>query len=98
MSITKTFSLNSKAVKDDQVSAKRRRSDRCFSFKEISIEPGKSLKHLDSNKFKIEIKRWAKAVVAYARQVSNNGVETRHLATKQIDVLNINSGDVGKKM
>ncbi|KAJ6711764.1 hypothetical protein OIU79_008069 [Salix purpurea] len=71
MSITKTFSLNSKAVKDDQVSAKRRRSDRCFSFKEISIEPGKSLKHMDSNKFKIEIKRWAKAVVAYARQVSS---------------------------
>ncbi|KAG5228948.1 60S ribosomal protein L28 [Salix suchowensis] len=69
MSITKTFSLNSKAVKDDQVSAKRRRSDRCFSFKEVSIEPGKSLKHLDSNKFKIEIKRWAKAVVAYARQL-----------------------------
>lgn len=50
---------------------KRQRTDRCFSFMEITIEPGtKSLKHLDSKKFKSEIKRWAKAVVTYARQVS----------------------------
>ncbi|PSS18042.1 2,3-bisphosphoglycerate-dependent phosphoglycerate mutase [Actinidia chinensis var. chinensis] len=53
--------------------AKRQRFDRCFSsFMEISIEPGiKSLKHLDSKKFKSEIKKWAKAVVTYARQVSD---------------------------
>lgn len=76
MSVKKTLSLNSsKAVKvndqiDDQVTTKRRRTDRCLSFAEISIEPGKSLKHLDSKKFKNDIKRWAKAVVAYARQVS----------------------------
>lgn len=52
--------------------AKRPRIGSCFSFMEISIEPGiKSLKHLDSKKFKSEIKRWAKAVVTYARQVSD---------------------------
>ncbi|KAL7100062.1 hypothetical protein ACP275_09G125100 [Erythranthe tilingii] len=50
---------------------KRRRSNRCFSFMEISIDPGvKSLKQLDSIKFKDGIKKWAKAVVTYARQVS----------------------------
>lgn len=50
---------------------KRRQSSGCFSFIEISIDPGvKSLKHLDSEKFKDEIKKWAKAVVTYARQVS----------------------------
>lgn len=58
-------------INKHDVSDKRRRFDRCFSFMEISIEPGtSSLKDLDSNKFKEEIKRWAKAVVAYARQVS----------------------------
>ncbi|KAI3521436.1 hypothetical protein L1887_10902 [Cichorium endivia] len=51
---------------------KRQRYDRCFSFMEISIEPGiKSLTRLDSRKFKIEIQKWAKAVVRYARQVSD---------------------------
>lgn len=34
------------------------------------METVSSLKDLDSNKFKAEIKRWAKAVVTYARQVS----------------------------
>ena len=57
----------------NDVDAKRRRFDRCFSFMEISIEPGSSsLKDLDSDKLKTEIKRWAKAVVAYARQVSGH--------------------------
>lgn len=70
------------AVLDDSVSppsivrdesAKRQRFDRCYSFMEVTVEPGlKSLKHLDSKKFKLEIKRWAKAVVRYARQVSNH--------------------------
>lgn len=59
------------AVKHDEDTGKRQRTDRCFSFMEIKLEPGtKSLKHLDSKKFKSEIKRWAKAVVTYARQVS----------------------------
>lgn len=34
------------------------------------MEEGKKLKEMDSNKLKSEIKKWAKAVVAYARQVS----------------------------
>ncbi|GFP86098.1 hypothetical protein PHJA_000753700 [Phtheirospermum japonicum] len=55
-------------------SVKRRsRSNGCFSFTEISIDPNvKSLKHLDSQKFKDGIKKWAKAVVTYARQVSHH--------------------------
>lgn len=46
--------------------------DRCFSGLQISIpiEAG-GLKDLDPDKLKAEIKRWAKAVVAYARQVSD---------------------------
>ena len=71
MSVKKAPLNDKKAIKaNDHASASKRvRFDRCFSFAEISIEPGKSLKDLDSNKFKSEIKRWAKAVVAYARQV-----------------------------
>ncbi|GMI91787.1 hypothetical protein HRI_002848000 [Hibiscus trionum] len=50
---------------------KRGSFNRCFSFMEVPMEPAvSSLKELDSNKFKAEIKRWAKAVVRYARQVS----------------------------
>ncbi|CAN1217975.1 hypothetical protein LINPERPRIM_LOCUS1192 [Linum perenne] len=49
---------------------KRTRTGKWFSFKEVSLEPGKSLKHQSSGKLKAEIKRWAKAVAAYARQVS----------------------------
>lgn len=53
--------------------AKRARTDSCFTFMEVSIEPGiKSLKRLDSKKLKIQIKKWAKAVVTYARQVSDH--------------------------
>ncbi|XP_047342724.1 uncharacterized protein LOC124946196 [Impatiens glandulifera] len=52
--------------------AKSQRFDRCLSlpFAEIKIEPTsiKSLKHLDSTKFKLEIKKWAKSVAKYARQ------------------------------
>ncbi|KAF2301995.1 hypothetical protein GH714_031178 [Hevea brasiliensis] len=75
MSIKKTLSLNRRKTgvvkaNNDPAAAKRGRFGRCFSVEqEISIEPGKSLKDLDSNKFKADIKRWAKAVVAYARQV-----------------------------
>ncbi|XP_050234708.1 uncharacterized protein LOC126682957 [Mercurialis annua] len=70
----KTMSLDA-TIKpnDDRVNAKRGLFRRCFSHVEIvKIEPGtKSLKELDSFKLKAEIRRWAKAVVAYARQVSN---------------------------
>ncbi|CAN6573434.1 unnamed protein product [Malus baccata var. baccata] len=70
----KTLSLNNgEAGKSsgDVVAAKRTRFDRCFSFMEVSTEPGKSLKEMDSEKLKSGIRRWAKAVVAYARQVSD---------------------------
>ncbi|XP_042492254.1 uncharacterized protein LOC122071868 [Macadamia integrifolia] len=55
-----------------ELRAKRQRFDRCFSFMEINIESGKSLKELDTEKLKTEIKKWAKAVVRYARQVSGH--------------------------
>lgn len=59
-------------MKSDETAAKRGSFNRCFSFMEISIDPGmKSLKHVDSKKFKEEIKKWAKTVVTYARQVSD---------------------------
>ncbi|XP_052182100.1 uncharacterized protein LOC127794874 [Diospyros lotus] len=59
------------SAKEAGAPAKRQRFDRCCSFMEISMEPGmKSLASLDSKKFKSEIKKWAKAVVTYARQVS----------------------------
>ncbi|KAK4736130.1 hypothetical protein R3W88_010391 [Solanum pinnatisectum] len=59
-------------MKSDEAAAKRGRFNSCFSFMEISIDPGmKSLKHLDSKQFKEEIKKWAKSVVSYARQVSD---------------------------
>ncbi|KAI4355542.1 hypothetical protein L6164_004303 [Bauhinia variegata] len=74
MSVNKSLSLNgrkaSSALVRQEKTAKRGRFDRCFSFAEISLEPGKELKKMDSKKLKDEIKRWAKAVVAYARQVS----------------------------
>ncbi|KAI9079233.1 hypothetical protein K1719_038838 [Acacia pycnantha] len=67
MSVKKSASINGGAV---QKAGKRRRFNRWFSFVEVPLEPGKQLKDMDSNKLKAEIKRWAKAVVAYARQVS----------------------------
>ncbi|WRX27545.1 hypothetical protein QQP08_020032 [Theobroma cacao] len=70
MSVKKTVALDNAQVVKSNVTSKRRRFNQCFSFMEISMEPAPSLSHLDSNKFKSEIKRWAKAVVAYARQVS----------------------------
>lgn len=74
MSVKNNLSLkNSKAVKDKDLasnSSKCRRYNSCFSFKEISMESGLSLKEMDSNELKAKIIRWAKAVAAYARQVS----------------------------
>uniref|UniRef100_A0A0E0JK44 Uncharacterized protein n=1 Tax=Oryza punctata TaxID=4537 RepID=A0A0E0JK44_ORYPU len=42
---------------------------RCFSGLEISVGPG-SLRDADAGRLKSQIRRWAKAVVAYARQIS----------------------------
>jgi len=74
MSVKKSLSFNggntNHTLKKEK-STKRRRFDRCFSSIEVvSMEEGKKLKEMDSNKLKGEIKKWAKAVVAYARQVS----------------------------
>ncbi|KAL6140754.1 hypothetical protein ACLB2K_059049 [Fragaria x ananassa] len=71
MSVKKSLSLDDGgAGKGAVATAKHRRFDRCFSFLEVSAESGKSLKERDSEKLKAGIKRWAKAVAAYARQVS----------------------------
>lgn len=71
MSVKKSLSYNSGSEVSNLKSQKRRRFNRCFSSVEVvSMEQGKNLKEMDSNKLKVEIKRWAKAVVAYARQVS----------------------------
>ncbi|WCJ39609.1 hypothetical protein M5689_020586 [Euphorbia peplus] len=74
MSIKKTVSLkdnNGGSTGNKGSSSKRRKTSRCFSFMEIPMEQGKTLKEMDSKKFKVEIKKWTKAVVAYARQVSD---------------------------
>uniref|UniRef100_A0A0D9V211 Uncharacterized protein n=1 Tax=Leersia perrieri TaxID=77586 RepID=A0A0D9V211_9ORYZ len=42
---------------------------RCFSGLELSVGPG-SLKDVDAGRLKSQIRKWAKAVVAYARQIS----------------------------
>ncbi|RLN25372.1 uncharacterized protein C2845_PM07G12740 [Panicum miliaceum] len=42
---------------------------RCFSGLELSIGPA-PLKDMDAGKLKDQIRRWAKAVVAFARQIS----------------------------
>ncbi|OEL17625.1 hypothetical protein BAE44_0021356 [Dichanthelium oligosanthes] len=48
---------------------KAARYDRCFSGLDLSIGPG-PLKDVDAGKLKDQIRRWAKAVVAFARQIS----------------------------
>ncbi|XP_020227291.1 uncharacterized protein LOC109808639 [Cajanus cajan] len=80
MSVKKSVSLNGGSAITNlkgQKPSKRRRFDRYFSSVELSLEPGKQLKDMDSNKLKAEIKRWAKAVVAYARQVSGRFGKSR---------------------
>ena len=52
-------------------SPKRARFGRCFSSLEFKME-ARPLKDLDSEKLKKELRRWAKAVVAYARQLSGS--------------------------
>ncbi|CAM0881345.1 unnamed protein product [Alopecurus aequalis] len=49
--------------------ADRRRYGRCFSGLELSVGPG-PLKDVDAGKLKSQIRKWARAVVAYARQLS----------------------------
>lgn len=48
---------------------KAARYNRCFSGLELSIGAG-PLKDVDAGRLKGQIKRWAKAVVAFARQIS----------------------------
>lgn len=48
---------------------KSARFDRCFSGLDLSIGPG-PLKDVDAGRLKGQIKKWAKAVVAFARQIS----------------------------
>lgn len=62
---------------DSAASGSRRRDgssvsvyERCVSGLELALEAGRPLRELDPEKIKEEIKRWAKAVVAYARQLS----------------------------
>ncbi|KAG6507457.1 uncharacterized protein LOC121983035 [Zingiber officinale] len=69
---------------DDAASAAgRRRRDgssvyeRCVSGLEFALEAGRPLRELDPEKIKEEIKRWAKAVVAYARQLSFGSKQQR---------------------
>ncbi|KAF7024781.1 hypothetical protein CFC21_037072 [Triticum aestivum] len=49
--------------------ADQRRYSRCFSGLEISIGSG-PLKDVDAGKLKGQIRKWARAVVGYARQLS----------------------------
>lgn len=76
MSVKKSLSLTkaeeTKRLERHDAARKRRRSfDLCFSYPELPMERGQSLKDMDSEKLKTGIKKWAKAVVAYARTVSN---------------------------
>lgn len=64
--------------------SKRARFDRCFSGLEFKIESG-PLKELDPEKLKKEIKRWAKAVVAYARQLSGSFGRSRERSDSRSD-------------
>lgn len=73
--VSKTISINKhdSGIVEDKETVKRSLSSSCFSSIEISIEPGiKSLKRLDSKKFKAQIKKWAKTVATHARQVSDH--------------------------
>jgi hypothetical protein len=59
----------------DLVPEKRPRFDRCFTGLDIKLGKG-PLKDMDSDKLKRDIRRWAKAVVAYARQLSFKSPKT----------------------
>ncbi|KAK8989757.1 hypothetical protein V6N11_064173 [Hibiscus sabdariffa] len=72
MAVKKTVALNNgdEAAKGNvgDKNTKRRRFNQCFSFDEVPVGQASSLKDLDPNKLKAEIKRWAKAVVANGPQ------------------------------
>ncbi|KAI8032056.1 hypothetical protein LOK49_LG01G00864 [Camellia lanceoleosa] len=58
-------------VKHKATAAKHQSFGHCFSFVEASAIPGiTSLRLLDSKKLKLGIKKWAKTIATYARQVS----------------------------
>jgi len=51
------------------VGGSRSRKQKAARYDAFSIGPG-PLKDVDAGKLKVQIKRWAKAVVAFARQIS----------------------------
>ncbi|XP_074575736.1 uncharacterized protein LOC141832147 [Curcuma longa] len=66
----------------DAAAGRRRRDgssvyERCVSGLELALEAGRPLRELDPEKIKEEIMRWAKAVVAYARQLSFGAKQQR---------------------
>ncbi|KAF5180261.1 hypothetical protein FRX31_030154 [Thalictrum thalictroides] len=62
---------STETVKRETTQDKQSNLERCFSSVKIIIESGQ-LETLDSEKLKMAIKKWAKAVVSYARQVSGH--------------------------
>ncbi|KAF8696640.1 hypothetical protein HU200_036259 [Digitaria exilis] len=56
---------------------KASRYDRWFSGRELSSIGSVPLKDVDSKKLKSQIRKWAKAVVAFARQISFGGGSPR---------------------
>ncbi|KAG9131148.1 hypothetical protein Leryth_020140 [Lithospermum erythrorhizon] len=94
-SLEKSFIMSAKEVMDSNngrliknpSATKQGRFNRCFSFPAISIDPAvKSLKHVDSRKLKCQIRRWAKAVVTYARQLSDRQKSSRNFPLLFVDV------------
>ncbi|KAG6593505.1 hypothetical protein SDJN03_12981, partial [Cucurbita argyrosperma subsp. sororia] len=76
MSVKKSLSLTKaeeakRSARHDAARKRRRSFDLCFSSPKLQMERGKSLKEMDSEKLKSGIRKWAKSVVAYARQVSD---------------------------
>ncbi|KAF9606752.1 hypothetical protein IFM89_028128 [Coptis chinensis] len=72
MSVEEAVVRNAGNTRKEKVHAKSCYVDECFSSVEtIKIGNG-PLENLDSEKLKMEIKKWAKAVVSYARQVSGH--------------------------
>ncbi|KAK3151015.1 hypothetical protein QOZ80_3AG0240570 [Eleusine coracana subsp. coracana] len=60
----------------DDGKKKEPRFDRCFSGLELRIGPG-PLRDRDAGRLKLQIMKWAKAVVSYARQLSFGSPRSR---------------------
>lgn len=60
----------------DHDGKKEPRFDRCFSGLELRIGPG-PLKDIDAGRLKVQIVKWVKAVVSYARQLSFGSPRSR---------------------